>query len=56
MDGPVAAAPTLRRALDTKPIDRLGAQEFLLLGYLCGAATVLWDADAFRRLARRKST
>ena len=51
MDGPVAAAPTLRRALDTKPIDSVGRTGVPLLGYLCGAATVLWDVDAFRRLA-----
>jgi DNA-binding CsgD family transcriptional regulator/tetratricopeptide (TPR) repeat protein len=50
VDGPAAAAPALRRALEMPLGDAFGAHTFQLLGYQLCAATVLWDIDAFRRV------
>ena len=50
-DGPAAAAPSLRRALQATPSDMIDGEGIHWLGYQCGAASVLWDHDSLHRLA-----
>jgi tetratricopeptide (TPR) repeat protein len=52
LEGPVAAGPALRRALDATPADTphgsYASQAIHWLGYRIALAAVLWDANGFR--------
>ncbi|MEO8696471.1 MAG: AAA family ATPase [Acidimicrobiales bacterium] len=51
-EGPAAAAPTLRLALDTTGTDTTLSEAFFRVnGYLMAAASALWDSHALHRLA-----
>jgi len=50
IDGPAAAEPALRRALDMTEANQSGAEASQWLGFLIAAAVVLWDGDAHRDL------
>jgi DNA-binding CsgD family transcriptional regulator len=50
-DGPAAAAPLLRLALDAAHSETIDGDAIRWLGSQCGAASVLWDIESFRRLA-----
>ena len=54
-DGPVAAAPALRRAVDAFMQAEITAEEALRWGWLAqAAASALWDDDAWRVLLLRQ--
>jgi DNA-binding CsgD family transcriptional regulator/tetratricopeptide (TPR) repeat protein len=48
--GPAAAAPALRQALFA-PVDAAPAEAMQWLGYQSGAALVVWDIEAHRRIS-----
>jgi DNA-binding CsgD family transcriptional regulator len=50
-DGTETAAPTLRRALTAFAGAKLSDNQGWWYGYLCCAATVLWDFESFQALA-----
>jgi len=50
IDGPAVAEPALRRALDMTEANPTGAEASQWLGFLIGAAVLLWDDDAHRDL------
>jgi hypothetical protein len=53
-DGPVAAAPVLRRALSAQGTEELSTQDRARwIGYYQGAATLLWDHESFQALPPR---
>ena len=51
VNGPAAAAPALRSALEATPTDRSNPQAIHMSGYLLGAATALFEGDAFHEFA-----
>ena len=53
VDGPAAAAPTLRRALEAPVDDTVLAQVSHWRGEQLGAASLLWDFETLRELAVR---
>jgi DNA-binding CsgD family transcriptional regulator len=48
VDGPAAAAPALRQALESSERDGVDAQPSQYHGFQVAAAVVLWDCDAYR--------
>ena len=52
LDGPVAAGPALRRALGDTASEAIDEDAIHWLGNRCAAATVLWDFESWRDLAR----
>jgi DNA-binding CsgD family transcriptional regulator len=53
IEGPAAAAPLWREALEAVGAVRLSPRGVWLLGYLQGAAALLWDYDAHHALGSR---
>ena len=50
IDGPVAAAPVLQRALDWSAMPTTDERSVHMFGYRCAAATIRWDVDSLREL------
>lgn len=50
-DGPAMAAPLLRRALQAEVSETIDGEAIRWMGAQCGAASVLWDIENFRRFA-----